>query len=493
MKCPNCGKNLSDDSKFCTKCGTPLRMQAPGNRGGGPVPGPAGGPGRPGGAPGNMPGRPASGPGGAMPGRPASGPGSYQNYPPYGAPEPPKKKKGFLLPLLIILLLAAVGGAAVFAVKHFRGTADSDARAEADKDSGRKKDRKDKDEQDTTDESEKETARDKDDGKDAAGAAEESEAEGESAAKGAGAGLAAETTAASGTAAGTGAATTAALATTAAQETTAAAITTSPVPYHISLYMPDYVNPGRIIPVKRAKVSASSMLSETGYDHSVYMAFDGLLESSWQDGGNRETGEYIEVAFDTPETFDTIAIWAGNFRTEALHFKNNIPTKLLMEADGVEYHLTLDPAMAANVVEFSSPVTSQHIRFTVEDYQRGSAYTDTSIADITFSNSAAAPNGMKPDWVQEAEGWAYFDRNGERLFGWHTLNGTNYYFTPDGIMGTDWQLVGKNWYYMGDDGIPRTGPQTINGAQYYFQDDGIMMHDTRSPAGYYLGSDGKRR
>ena len=60
-------------------------------------------------------------------------------------------------------------------------------------------------------------------------------------------------------------------------------------------------------------------------------------------------------------------------------------------------------------------------------------------------------------------------------------------------MGTDWQLVGNNWYYMGDDGIPRTGPQTINGDQYYFQDDGIMMHDTRTPAGYYLGSDGKRR
>ena len=489
MKCPNCGKNLSDDSKFCTKCGTPLRMQAPGGAPGNMSGRPAAGPG------GNMPGRSAAGPGaGNMPGRPAAGPGGYRNYPPYGAPEPPKKKKGFLLPLLIILLLAAVGGGAVFAVKHFRGAADSDARAEADKDSGRKKDRKDKDEEESGDkteaEKESEKEKEKENGKDAAGGEAEGAAAGTGAAETT---VAAETAAAgAGTAAGA-AATTAALGTAAAVETTAAAITTSPVPYHISLYMPDYVNPGRIIPVKRAKVSASSMLGETGYDHSVYMAFDGLLESSWQDGGNRERGEYIEVTFDTPETFDTVAIWAGNFRTEALHFKNNIPTKLLMEADGVEYHLTLDPAMAANVVEFSAPVTSQHIRFTVEDYQRGTSYTDTSIADITFSNSAAAPNGMKPDWVQEAEGWAYFDRNGERLFGWHTLNGTNYYFTPNGIMGTDWQLVGKNWYYMGDDGIPRTGPQTINGDQYYFQDDGIMMHDTRSPAGYYLGSDGKRR
>ena len=113
MKCPNCGKNLSDDSKFCTKCGTPLRMQAPGGAPGNMSGRPAAGPG------GNMPGRSAAGPGaGNMPGRPAAGPGGYRNYPPYGAPEPPKKKKGFLLPLLIILLLAAVGGGAVFAVKH---------------------------------------------------------------------------------------------------------------------------------------------------------------------------------------------------------------------------------------------------------------------------------------------------------------------------------------------------------------------------------------
>ena len=129
----------------------------------------------------------------------------------------------------------------------------------------------------------------------------------------------------------------------------------------------------------------------------------------------------------------------------------------------------------------------------MENYLRGTAYNDTTIADITFSDSSSAPNGMKPDWVQEAAGWAYFDRNGERLYGWHTLNGENYYFTPDGIMGTDWQLVGSDWFYLGSDGVRRTGWQNIGGADYYFQDDGVMLHDARSPEGYYLGSDGKRR
>ena len=419
MKCSKCGKDLPDSAKFCTGCGTPLRMQPPRNaQGHAPAPG-------------------------AYPGR------NYQNYPAYGTPEPPKKRRGFLLPLLIVLLLLLVGGGGVFAFRHFRDSAGNSSMSEDRDDRDRKKGRKkDIDEEEDEGQETESTAK--------AAALPETTA-------------AVETTAAAGTAA--------AAATSPASSMTSAAaapvITTAPVPYSIALYMPDYISPGRILPVKRTNVSASSMLNDTGYDHSAYMAFDGLPESSWMDGANRESGEYIEVYFDTPETYNTIAIFSGNFRTEALHVKNNTPTRILMDADGVEYHFDLNPDMAVNVVEFTAPVTSQRVRFTVENYLRGTAYNDTTIADITFSDSSSAPNGMKPDWVQEAAGWAYFDRNGERLYGWHTLNGENYYFTPDGIMGTDWQNIG--------------------GADYYFQDDGVMLHDARSPEGYYLGSDGKRR
>ena len=440
MKCSKCGKDLPDDAKFCTKCGTPLRMLPPRNAQGHPP------------APGAYPGR------------------NYQNYPAYGTPEPPKKRRGFLLPLLIVLLLLLVGGGGVFAFMHFRDSAESSSISEDRDDRDRKKSRK------------KDTDEEEDEGQETEGTAAAFALPETTAA-------AAETTAAAGTAA-------AAVTSPASSITSAAAapvITTAPVPYSIALYMPDYISPGRILPVKRTNVSASSMLNDTGYDHSAYMAFDGLPESSWMDGANREAGEYIEVYFDTPETYNTIAIFSGNFRTEALHVKNNTPTRILMDADGVEYHFDLNPDMAVNVVEFTAPVTSQRVRFTVENYLRGTAYNDTTIADITFSDSSSAPNGMKPDWVQEAAGWAYFDRNGERLYGWHTLNGENYYFTPDGIMGTDWQLVGSDWFYLGSDGVRRTGWQNIGGADYYFQDDGVMLHDARSPEGYYLGSDGKRR
>lgn len=54
-----------------------------------------------------------------------------------------------------------------------------------------------------------------------------------------------------------------------------------------------------------------------------------------------------------------------------------------------------------------------------------------------------------------------------------------------------WREFDKGWCYFKDDGL--TSPSSwleIDGKWYYFNGDSIMLHDTTTPDGYYVGSDG---
>lgn len=54
-----------------------------------------------------------------------------------------------------------------------------------------------------------------------------------------------------------------------------------------------------------------------------------------------------------------------------------------------------------------------------------------------------------------------------------------------------WKQVGDNWYYLDEEGISKQNTWAeINGKWYYFDEYSIMLHDTTTPDGYYVGSDG---
>ena len=55
----------------------------------------------------------------------------------------------------------------------------------------------------------------------------------------------------------------------------------------------------------------------------------------------------------------------------------------------------------------------------------------------------------------------------------------------------EWKQVWDNWYYFGDDGKSiQSAWKEIDGKWYYFDEYSIMLHDTTTPDGYYVGSDG---
>lgn len=55
----------------------------------------------------------------------------------------------------------------------------------------------------------------------------------------------------------------------------------------------------------------------------------------------------------------------------------------------------------------------------------------------------------------------------------------------------EWKQDNTGWWYQNDDGsYPTNTWQEIDGKQYYFGNDGYMFHDTTTPDGYKVGSDG---
>lgn len=59
------------------------------------------------------------------------------------------------------------------------------------------------------------------------------------------------------------------------------------------------------------------------------------------------------------------------------------------------------------------------------------------------------------------------------------------------LLTNQWKQIGEYWYYFGENGKSiQSAWKEINGKWYYFDEYSIMLHDTTTPDGYYVGSDG---
>ncbi len=55
----------------------------------------------------------------------------------------------------------------------------------------------------------------------------------------------------------------------------------------------------------------------------------------------------------------------------------------------------------------------------------------------------------------------------------------------------EWKQDSRGWWYQNDDGsYPISSWKEVEGKQYYFDASGFMLHDTTTPDGYKVGSDG---
>lgn len=99
----------------------------------------------------------------------------------------------------------------------------------------------------------------------------------------------------------------------------------------------------------------------------------------------------------------------------------------------------------------------------------------------TATNTATTPTKTTAATPQMT-GWHHFDAEGNIPAGWR-------YYDAKGVMQTGWLNYNGNWYHLGG-GLMYTGWVRDRGIWYYLNADGAMAHDTITPDGYRVGSNG---
>lgn len=116
----------------------------------------------------------------------------------------------------------------------------------------------------------------------------------------------------------------------------------------------------------------------------------------------------------------------------------------------------------------------------------------TGFATVDGATYYMDSNGkMLTGWVEISGFWYYFEGSGAMKTGWKQIGGSWYYLDPDGKMLKDWQKIGGVWYFLGQSGIMRTGWQQIGNVTYYFTSSGAMATGWKQIDGswyYFEGS-----
>ena len=105
------------------------------------------------------------------------------------------------------------------------------------------------------------------------------------------------------------------------------------------------------------------------------------------------------------------------------------------------------------------------------DIRRNARNTSSSPTSSTSPSTSGGPGVYSGAWLRDDVGWWY-------------CNADKSYTT------NNWQYINNYWYFFDERGYMKTGWILWNGKWYYCCENGEMLHDTTTPDGYYVGSDG---
>lgn len=154
----------------------------------------------------------------------------------------------------------------------------------------------------------------------------------------------------------------------------------------------------------KAKITASSTY-EGEERHVAEMAFDGNLATSWAEGkASSGKNEWIEIAWDRPQTIHTVSIWAGDFRgTEEWEQRNRVAKALISwwtkEGEGSR-EVEIGDRFARKDVRIDAGSGVTRVRVTIAGIHIGSIFDDTHIAEVAFN----FPD-TRPDVVAALDAW----------------------------------------------------------------------------------------
>ena len=81
---------------------------------------------------------------------------------------------------------------------------------------------------------------------------------------------------------------------------------------------------------------------------------------------------------------------------------------------------------------------------------------------------------MQTGWIKTDNKWYYLNSNGTMATGWVHYKDSWYYLKNDGSMATGWVKDGGKWYYLNSSGAMQTGWVKDGGKWYYLESSGAM-------------------
>ena len=129
--------------------------------------------------------------------------------------------------------------------------------------------------------------------------------------------------------------------------------------------------------------SSNAEMVDANHIYYAWSAFDGLPETSWQEGRSDDgIGESITAGFGASYPIKALTLRLGNHRSQDWYIKNNRPKKLRITMGGQVFEANFSDEMKEHVVVFSSPVWADSMNLMVEEVYSGTTYRDTAIAEV---------------------------------------------------------------------------------------------------------------
>lgn len=129
---------------------------------------------------------------------------------------------------------------------------------------------------------------------------------------------------------------------------------------------------------------ASSEVFSNGRSYDAGKAIDDDHNTSWQeDAPGYGIGEHITVRFEHETRVRVLGIFPGFDQSQSAWDRNGKPSRMLVElSDGRRFEIALDKSPAYQYFEFSEPVYTEYLRFTILDAYPGSEWEDTAVTEL---------------------------------------------------------------------------------------------------------------
>ena len=131
---------------------------------------------------------------------------------------------------------------------------------------------------------------------------------------------------------------------------------------------------------------ATSALSGNKASYGPDKAYDGDLQTSWQEGANGYgLGESITFTFDRSQPISCIVIYGGSFRTRESFYENGRLKRFTITfSDGTSYSYDVEDTFEPGLVYFEVPVNTKSVTLRIDEVYAGTKYEDTVISEISF-------------------------------------------------------------------------------------------------------------